>query len=70
MARTLNGDVDQSDNVYANRTDPDKEKHLSETRDLKKKKYVWIDFCQIWLSYVWGLSVVYRLCLNSPKNRP
>ena len=37
MARTLNGDVDQSDNVYANRTDPDKEKHLSETRDLKKK---------------------------------
>lgn len=37
MSRTLNGDVDQSDNVYANRTDPDKEKHLSETRDLKKK---------------------------------
>lgn len=47
MARTLNRDVNKSDNfIQIWWTDLDKEKNLFEPHD--KKNNAWMDFCQIW----------------------
>lgn len=61
--------MDKSDNfIQMWWTDLDKEKHLSEPHDKKKITPGWI-FAKFG-RYLWGLSAVYCLNLNSPKSRP